>query len=274
MRLSEVQDLFYSLISQYFAGATISYARQDRIAKPKSPLVLLTYGNVQRYDMPNYMIVDGVNVAQYQSSVLLDIDLFTHGSPILLPGLGEVLTYRDSAVEDMSVFEDFLNSEYCVEWSDIHSVSWLREGDIQNLSGLLNESTYEYRSRMTLRIYYVSLAVEHAGVLPEDSILYPTGRFVDGHEIYAPGAPVRKTSTTGHFGSPEEEREKRAIVVPAEKFVPTSSGGGTQELADMKTGWYEEVEITYEPLPDNPDPEPVPGPFVGEAVVGETSIND
>ena len=79
MRLSEVQDLFYNLISQYFAGANISYARQDRIAKPKSPLVLLTYGNVTRYDMPNYMIVDGVNVAQYQSSVLLDIDLFTHG---------------------------------------------------------------------------------------------------------------------------------------------------------------------------------------------------
>ena len=246
MRLSEVQDLFYNLISQYWAGANITYARQDRIAKPKSPLVLLTYGNVTRYDMPNYMIVDGVNVAQYQCSVLLDIDLFTHGAPIRLQGMGEVLTYRDSAVEDISAFEDFLNSEYCVEFCDIHSISWAREGDIQNLSGIINETSYEYRARITLRIYYVSLAVEHAGVLPEDSILYPTGRFVDGVEVYAPGAPVRKTSTTGHYGSPEEEREKRAIVVPPDKFVPTPSGGGTQEFADMETGYYEEVEISYE----------------------------
>lgn len=243
MRLSEVQDLFYDLISKYFAGANIVYARQDRIAKPKSPLVLLTYGNVTRPDMPNYMLVDGVNVGQYQSSVLLDIDLFTHGAPMALPGVDEVLTYRDSAVEDMSAFEDFLNSEYCVEWSDIHSISYLREGEIQNLSGLINETSYEFRARMTLRIYFVSLAVEHSGVLGEKSIYYPTGVMEDGEEVFAPVAPVRKISTTGNFGSPEEEREKRAVVVRPEKFEPTPSGGGTQELADLETGYYTEAEI-------------------------------
>jgi hypothetical protein len=246
MRLSEVQDLFYNLIVQYFTpeNANISYSRQSRVAKPKLPLLLLSYGNVTRSDMPNYMVVDGVNVGQYQSSVVLDIDLFTHGKPITGGSDVEVFTYRDSAVEDMSAFEDFLNSEYCVEWSDIHSVSWIREGEIQNLSGLLNETSYEFRSRMTLRIFYVSLAVEHAGVLQENSILYPTGKFVDGHEIYAPVAPVRKTSTSGHYGSPEEEREKRAIIVPPETYKPTSSGGGSEELADMETGYYTEAEIT------------------------------
>ena len=272
MRLSEVQDLFYNLISEYWVGAEITYARQDRIAKPKNPLVLLTYGNVTRYDMPNYMIVDGVNVAQYQCSVLLDIDLFTHGAPMRLQGMGEVLTYRDSAVEDMSAFEDFLNSEYCVEFCDIHSISWAREGDIQNLSGIINETSYEYRSRITLRLYYVSLAVEHAGVLSEDSILYPTGRFVDGKEVFAPGAPVRKTSTTGHYGSPEEEQEKRAIVVPPECFIPTPSGGGSKVLAKMQTGYYEDVDIICE-FESTPRPEPVwAPPKVGIAIVGTSKL--
>lgn len=241
MRLSDVKPLVFDLFQTYFAGANVSMARQSRIPKPKSPLVLLTYGTVSRAAFPRMMLVDGVNVEQYESSVVVDVDLFTHGKPIKQAGTDEILAYDNTAVEDMSSFMDFLDSEYTIEWSDIHSITILREGDIQDLSGLINETSYEFRARMTLRIYYVSLAVEYAGVLSEDSIVYPTGEYDEhGQEIYAPGAPVRKTSTSGYYGSPEEEIEKRAKI--SAQFEQTPSGGGSDELAEMETGYYTEID--------------------------------
>lgn len=246
MRLNEVRELFRQLTKEYFGAANVLLARQSRIPKPELPLVLLTFGAVTRPTRPNIMVFDGVGVGQYASSVQLDIDLFTHGAPVTEQGYG-IVARENTAVHDLCAFEDFLQSEYVVEWSDIHSIAIAREGDVDDLSGIIGETTYEYRARMRLRLSYVSLAVEHAAVNSEDSIVYPTGEFERGEEIFSPGAPVRKTSTTGNFGSPEEDKEKRATVVPA--FSPTNSGGGTEILAQLRTGFFTEAEIEFVPYP-------------------------
>ncbi|MBE6725090.1 MAG: hypothetical protein E7576_07875 [Ruminococcaceae bacterium] len=244
MRIKDVRKLFCSLTEEYFSNAIVLLSRQSRIAKPELPLVLLTFGTVTRPSRPNLQVFDGVNVEQYASNVQLDIDLFTHGIPIVDQEIG-VVGYEDSAVEDLTAFDDFLNSEYVLEWCDIHSLTIQREGDIESLSGIIGETSYEYRARMRLILSFVSLAVEHAAVNDESSIVYPTGRFDGDEEIFEPGAPVRKTSTTGGFGSPEEEKEKRATVVP--HYTPTSSGGGSEILAMFNTGYFTEAEVEFVP---------------------------
>lgn len=244
MRLKEVRELFRQLTKEYFGEANVLLARQSRIPKPELPLVLLTFGAVVRPTRPNIKVFDGVNVGQYSSSVQVDIDLFTHGAPVTDSQLG-VVARENTAVDDLCAFEDYLQSEYAVEWCDIHSISFMRDGDVEDLTGIIGETSYEYRARMRLRLSYVSLSIEHAGVVDESSIIYPTGEFKDGEEIFAPGAPVRKTSTTGGFGSPEEDAEKRATVNP--QFTPTDSGGGTEILAMFSTGYFTEAEVEFVP---------------------------
>lgn len=244
MRLKEVRELFRQLTKEYFGEANVLLARQSRIPKPELPLVLLTFGAVVRPTRPNIKVFDGVNVGQYSSSVQVDIDLFTHGAPVTDPQLG-VVARENTAVDDLCAFEDYLQSEYAVEWCDIHSISFMRDGDVEDLTGIIGETSYEYRARMRLRLSYVSLSIEHAGVVDESSIIYPTGKFNGDEEIFAPGAPVRKTSTTGGFGSPEEDAEKRATVNP--QFTPTDSGGGTEILAMFNTGYFTEAEVEFVP---------------------------
>lgn len=247
MRLNTLRTLFMALTKEYFGNATVRFARSSMKPKPDLPLVQLSFGPVERPHRPNYMVVDGYLVGMYGSFVRVDIDLFTHGSPVVYHTNSAVFDHENTAVEDLSAFEDYLNSEYVLNWQDIHSVAVQVEGEIQDLSGIINETTYEYRARMTVRLSYTSYATEHAGVLSEDSVVYPTGEYENNEEVFAPGAPVRKTSTTGNFGSPEEDREKRATVSPA--FSQTSSGGGTQILAQLSTGYFTEAEVEFVPYP-------------------------
>lgn len=244
MKPKELRNLFYSLTKEYFAEANVFLARQSRIPKPKSPLVLLTFGAVTRPTKPNNLVFDGVNVGQYASTLQLDVDLFTHGAPVE-DGNGSVIAYENTAVEDLCAFDDYLQSQYVLNWSDTHSVTIIRDGDVQDLTGIIGETSYEYRARMRLLLYFTSLAIEHAAVSGEDSVVYPTGRLRDGEEIFEPGAPVRKTSTTGGFGSPEEDKEKRAKIVP--QFQQTDSKGGTEILVQFSTGYFTEAEIEFVP---------------------------
>ena len=240
MRVNEAKELFRSLTKAFFANATVTFSRQSRVAKPTLPLVTITPGNVHRDMHPVYTLIDGVQVGHYASRISMTVDLFTHGLPVYDPETNEPGAYENTAVDDMLVFADFLGSQYTVEWCHSHDVSLHIEGEVQDLTGVVNDNNYEFRSRVEVMFYFTQKAIGHTGVLGEDSLRYPTGIIgPDGEPIYTTVKPVPTDSVT-----PDLEQDPGAIIDPV--FTQTSSGGGTEELAAMDTGYFTKAEIKEE----------------------------
>ena len=243
MRVSQAKELFRQLTKSYFAGATVAFPRQSRAAKSKTPLVTITTGNVKRPLHPTYKMKDGVQVGSYLSRISMTVDLFTNGAPVVDDETGKTVAYENTAMDDMLAFADFLGSQYAIEWCNRNDVSILIEGDAQDLTGLVNDNNYEFRSRLIVMFYFTQYTVGSAAVLSEESILYPTEEKDEtGQPIYIPKEPAPTTSTTGTYpGITEADEDEQPIVEPT--FTVSPSGGGTQELADSEAGYFTEVEI-------------------------------
>lgn len=211
MRVTDAKSIFRDLVATYFAGAMVIFSEQSRMAKPTLALVTIRFGNVTRPYRPNVRYYQGEPVGYYLSKVAVTVENFTHGRP-LKDGLGNVYAYENMAEDDMLSFADFLNSEYVLNWCHKNDVSITIEGDVQDMTGLVNDSNYEYRARLNLSFYFVQYAVGAAGTLLESSLV----KGQDGR----------------YYIDPYSEQ--------------TSSGGGTDVLARETTGYFNDVEITEE----------------------------
>lgn len=241
MRLSQAKELFRSLTEEYFFGANVTLSRLSRIPKPDLPLVSITTGAVNRPLAPAYKEINGVLIGHYLTRLSIDVDLFTHGTPVIDEETGKTVSYENTAVEDMLAFIDFLNSEHTIEWCHKNDVSIRTEGDVQDITGLVNDNNYEYRAKVTVMFYFTQTTVGHASVAQEGSVLYPTGEIDpdSGAPIYTHEQPPETESVSGVYTDVRPDTE--SIVVPEHK--QSSSGGGTEKLAADETGYFTEVDI-------------------------------
>lgn len=221
MRVSQAKELFRSLLQEYFAGAEVSFSRQSRAAKGSVPLVIITPGNVHRTRDSVMDLIDGTIVASYPSRISMQVDLFTKGAPVTDPSTGKIIASENTAMDDILAFMDFLDSLYVIAWCNKHDVSMVIDGDAQDLTGIVNDNNYEYRSRVSVFFYFTQTAVGHTATLDENSIKVPENAGTEG-----------------------EDRWDDATIVP--DFTPTSTGGGSEELASEETGYFTEVEIKEE----------------------------
>ena len=246
MRESEAKKLFKDLTQEYFAGAWVTFSRQSRAAKPAIPLVSITPGNVNRPLNPTYENAGGEVLGYYPSRIPMTVDLFTHGKPVIDDETGQTVAYENTAVDDMAAFADFLNSTYGVNWSNDHDVTLLIEGGIQDLTGLVNDTNYEFRSRMVVMFYFTQKAVGFTAVATEESVKPAAttpgepGTPPDGPDIGDGETPGEGPGSTPG-GKPVPGGN---VIVP--EFEQTSSGGGTEELAKEMTGYFTEAEIKEE----------------------------
>lgn len=242
MKVSHVKELFRKLTQSYFAGASVIYGRQSRVAKTDVPLISLTAGNVRRFTNPVYKMVDGELVGSYGSRLAVTVDLFTKGAPVKDDDTGETIAFENTAMDDILDFADFLGSQYVVEWCHRNDLSVLIDGEAQDMTGLVNDNNYDFRSRLNVMIYFTQHTVGSTAVLEEGSILYPTGDNDEaGNPTYSPKEPVSTESTTGTYPGLEKEN---AIIKP--DFKQNPSGGGSEELAELEVGYFTEVEIKEE----------------------------
>lgn len=211
MRVTDAKSIFRDLVASYFANAHVIFSEQSRIAKPTLALVTLKFGNLNRPYRANFRHVDGEPVGYYHSRIAVTIDLFTHGQP-RYDASGNVYAYENTAMDDMLAFADFLNSYHTIDWCHQNDVAITIDGDVLDMTGLVNDSNYEYRARMNVQFYFVQYSVGSAGTLLESSLMMGQ----DGHLYLDP------------------------------KYTQTSSGGNTDALAAETTGYFNDVEITEE----------------------------
>lgn len=243
MRVMQAKELFRQLTASYFAGANVVFSNQSRVAKQKQPLVMLTVGNLSRPATPNYLTINGVLVGNYLSRLPITVDLFTNGVAVTDPDTGRTVAYEDNALDDVLSFADFLNSEHTVRWSHDHDVAIVIDGDALNMTGLVNDNNYEYRARLSVLFYFTQRAVGNSAVLSEDSIVYPTD---DPENPYTPDVPVETESPTGGYETDYIKKMKESKVDPV--YRPSASGGGSEELAQERAGYFNEAEIKEEKL--------------------------
>lgn len=162
MRVTEALEFFRTVTKTYFANATVVYSRQSRVAKPELGLVVITPGNLKRSYLPTYEQMAPKFIGCYESNIQLTIDLFTHGWPIEEEGV--TVAYENTALEDMLEFENYLNSQYVTDLCHAQDTAIIIEGESQDLTGIVNDTNYEYRARIIVSLRFIQKAIGYAGV--------------------------------------------------------------------------------------------------------------
>lgn len=220
MDIKGVRDAMLELTKYYFQNATVIHGRQSHVAKQGKPLVTLYTGVVTRPLNPPTKIIDGRPVSFYPSSVPVQIDLFTLGQKKeLAHGFTPVM--ENTAADDMLSFVNFLNSEFAVQFCHQKDIAIVVPNTVQDLTGLINDTSYEYRAMIEVIVYFTSIAVGYSGTLSIDSVTHKSssGEVISGGDIQAEGA----------------------ILTP--ELVVTPSGGGNDEVLTDEESYFTNVEI-------------------------------
>lgn len=217
MTLNELQEHLLDLAERYFSGATVIWA-QEKAVKPTPALVTLRTGNVSRPLQPITEVIDGVPCGYYPSRVLLEVNLFTKGRAYRLKD-GKTAAQENTAVNDLLDFVNFVNSPVVTDWCYTHNITINPNGDVMDATAAINDTRWEYRAMIEFAVDFIEFAVGAAGILAESSVK----NGINPEEPDKPGHPY---------------------IDPV--WSQTSSGGGSQELADETTGYFEAVEIEPE----------------------------
>lgn len=193
----------------YWGGAVVVWGATEKV-KPFSPLIVLRLGTVTRATQPITQNIDGIVFSAYPSEAPLQVDLFTQGNAVKVDG-DEY--YENTATNDLLDFINFLDSPSTVEWSNSKDISIALITGVQDVSEVINDSQWQYRAMVELRLTFTQWAAEYNGVLSESGIVF------------------------GEDGIP--------IGVDTSKWKQTASRGGTDELAKATTNFFEEADLKY-----------------------------
>lgn len=153
MKAKEAKKLFLEIAKRFFDEYNVIFANQSRAPKPKNPLVTIAPGNIRRPQAENSLFTDGVVEGFYLSRMPIVVDLFTNGESVTDDN-GTTIGYFNTAIDEILSFADFLNSPKCVAWCNKHDISILIETEAQDLTGLVNDNNYQYRSRLEVMLYF------------------------------------------------------------------------------------------------------------------------
>lgn len=236
--VSELKDLLKGLTETYFTGAKVAYTKQSFAVRPTEPLVTLTVGSVARPMNPPVKTVDGRPVAFYPASVPIQIDLFTQGKTKEI-AQGYTPIAEDTAEDDMLGFLNFLNSDYCVAWCSRNDLAIVVPPTVQNLTGLINDTNYDFRAMIEVTVYFTMTAIGYTGSLSKESVIVKTD---DGTPIPGYKDPVE---TEDGFVVPDchDPQVSGGNVSISPTIRVTPSGGGNEQFASEEDGYFTGVEI-------------------------------
>ena len=225
MTISKLKDVLHRLTKLYFTDAHVTFTKQSFMVKPVQPLVTLSVISVSRPLHPPTKIIDGRPAAFYPASAMIQIDLFTNGSQTEVAE-GFTPIAENTAQDDLLGFASFLNAAYAADWCEKHDIAIIVPNTVQDMTGLIHDTSYEFRAMMEITVYFTMTAIGYTGTLSPTSV---------------------KHITIGEDGKPHEYEGGNIQADDVSALVPeievTPSGGGNSAFADEESGYFTDVEI-------------------------------
>lgn len=217
MTIGELRYVLHDVVKRYFVGASVKWINENN-TKPAGPLVTLQLGNVHRELFSIMENRQGRLVKLYHSRAMLDVNLYTPGGTVKVqPGMRPKA--ENTAVNDMQDFVSYMDSDYAMGLLDAADVAVLPEGPTMDVSSLIDNVKYEYRAMQQFTVEFTQNAAGVAGI------------------IHIPAAPE-----TGEPPDHPDGTLPDAQLPDSSSWEQTASGGGSQDLADLDTGWFEAAE--------------------------------
>lgn len=154
MTISEVKKYMKNIVSSYYGEGHVFYAGV-KMPKPPVPYVTLKFYGYRK-SRTGVTVFDEkyqCHKSYWPAGMMLDINLYTKGRNVSPEGRPPV--YEDTSEQDLADFLMYLSSEFMGDSLAGNSVALDTEGDIKNLSALVNESSaFNYRSMVTLKVNF------------------------------------------------------------------------------------------------------------------------
>ena len=237
MTVGELREAIREIVKRYFAGAAVKWIDENNV-RPTGPLVTLQLRNIQRELFAILENRQGHPVKLWHTRAMLDVNLYTPGGvSAVQPGIRP--RADNTAVSDMQDFVSYMDSDYVYGMLGPQDVTILPEGPTQDVSELVDNAKYEYRAMQEFTVDFIQNA---AGV---SGILHIPARQESAANPEAPGLPAGPQPDPPTDPGVPEMPDDPALAVPLpdpDAWEPTASGGGSRELAEMDTGWFESVE--------------------------------
>ena len=208
MNANELRKLLRDIVRMYFAGANVIWS-EGRNTQPKKPYITLKMASAGRDTHYTYENENGNPCGFIGSKARLEVNLFTNGLIKLIPNASPL--FINTAVGDLEDFCNFVTSDKVMDICDEHNITIMQSGDVMDVTALLDGVEHEYRAMVEFEVDYVQEVKGAYGVSAD----YSNGSSGDGEE---------KPS----------------------KFVPTPSGGRTEEQVNTEIGYFVEVETESE----------------------------
>ena len=161
MNFGEVKQLLYETVVRYHPGAMVVWEKVGGVT-PMPPYITIGYSNLIRSQFP---MSDGERVHRYYNySFRFEINLYTVGKPIK-DDSDKTIYYENTAVEDMEEFVRFLESEAITDELAEKDVTVVFDPPIRDLSELIDDTKFNYRSMEELTVTFAGLADGEYGVL-------------------------------------------------------------------------------------------------------------
>ncbi len=207
MNANKLRKLLRDIVQMYFAKATVLWS-EGRNTQPKKPYITLKMASAGRDTHYTYEDDNGNPCGFISSKARLEVNLFTNGLIKLIPNASPL--FINTAVGDLEDFCNFVTSDKVMDICDEHNITIMQSGDVMDVTALLDGVEHEYRAMVELEVDYVQEVKGAYGV---------------------------SADSNGSSGDGEEKPSK---------FVPTPSGGRTEEQVNTEIGYFVEVETESE----------------------------
>lgn len=147
MTLSERNELLRGLAAEYFSEDSVSWAEQYMPQFPL-PQTTLKMKDVAIPRHPVNVVKDGINCSFYECTKILEVNRYADS---VAGGGGEIASLENPAVDDLTGFLLFLQSDVGIERMYAANICIEAMGPVSDLSEL-DRTHYRYRAMQEYKI--------------------------------------------------------------------------------------------------------------------------